>query len=84
MKPVKTASLLSHQQIRPWHPAVPGLGRLSLSHERWFLLPVVGVQAALWRRRDVSTGVGCFCSDMSGIMGALPPVMYYITLKALV
>lgn len=46
--------LLEHQQVWPRHPALPRLGGLGLSHRRWFLLPVVSVEAPLWTGGDVS------------------------------
>lgn len=44
-------------QVRSGNPAVPGMGRLRLSHDRWFLLPVVGVHVTLRRQRDVSVQI---------------------------
>lgn len=59
LKNKKQKTLLSlyeslQPQVRSGNPAVPGMGGLWLPHDWWFLLPVVSVQAALRRQRNVS------------------------------
>lgn len=56
-KPLLSLHESPQPQVRPGNPAVPGLGGLWLSHDRWFLLPVVSVHAALRRQRNVSTDI---------------------------